>query len=331
MKRTNRIDVVVLVDPVGGITHDQAREVVRAVLKYNNDESRPLSRLTLTGQETTTTQWPDLLPFLDWARIIRQGDGLRIFGNLIGMTPETARVIAELKVRMYGEWFGPSLDEVGVQAMVNQGTAYDEATAMLAGIKTALATGALIGLEFQVNRQNISYVEDFLRLCQELGIEGHLEMQETQFSKPRNLAVAKMYRQSLPPKEQLRRICEIVAAQADVSPDNLVSPFFTCGSQDGACNYFYRGLFIRPNGRGGLRQTVCLSELTVIDDNFKPSWAQIGHSLRNPVLALRNIAQEQMEGGCRTCSVWSQCLGGCRAMAYLASGSRFAPDPNCWK
>lgn len=329
MIETDRIKVVVLADALLSITLKQAQDAIKAVLAYNGD-AQLLDRLTLTGQESTTTQWLHLLPFLDWVMAIGQDHGLRIFGNLVGVTQELVRAIAERKVKMYGEWFGPSLDKKSVIAMVQQGTNQRDAELMLEGIKIAHREGALTGLEFQINRQNIGHIEPFLRLCQKLGIEGHLEMQETPFVEPRDVQLASRYRANRPATDQFREVAALVAKLTGDVVENLVPPFLCPGGCDGACNYFRRGVFLWPNGQGGLQQTVCLSDKTIVDSDWQPNLERIGSNQRR-LREWRFIPQARMEGKCQICDVWQSCLGGCRAMAYLASGSRFAPDPNCWK
>ncbi|MEM0374675.1 MAG: PTO1314 family radical SAM protein [Sulfolobales archaeon] len=49
----------------------------------------------------------------------------------------------------------------------------------------------------------------------------------------------------------------------------------------------------------------------------------------SPILnALRNPAPT---GKCSSCNIYENCLGGCKARAFLISGDFNSPDPHCWK
>lgn len=334
----DRIGVFMLADPLLGITLKQAKQTLDAVLDFNAD-GKVLGRAGLTGQKSTTTQWPDLLEYIFYAAITRQqGSAVRIYGDLQGMTQSMATEIHNMNAWLFGEWFGPSLDETGINAMVTQGYLREEAEAMLEGIQNALTTKALTGIEFQINRGNIQYLEPFIRLCVELGIEPHLEMQEMQFCRGDDLTqLRQRYQDNLSSQEQLQRIARIMVGITNEPLDQILSPFFCPGNggpQYGQCNYWFEnGLFVWPNGRGGLLRTACLSDKTVIDPNFEPSVARLTQHLNHPLIAMRkNLQQLNMTGTkCSNCTLWLTCRGGCRAMAYLASGNDFSPDPNCWK
>ncbi len=45
---------------------------------------------------------------------------------------------------------------------------------------------------------------------------------------------------------------------------------------------------------------------------------------------LRRMREKTPQGKCRSCGVYADCLGGCTARAFAATGSFDAPDPHCW-
>ncbi len=45
---------------------------------------------------------------------------------------------------------------------------------------------------------------------------------------------------------------------------------------------------------------------------------------------LRRMREKTPQGKCRSCGVYGECLGGCTARAFAATGSFDAPDPHCW-
>ncbi len=334
----DRIGVFMLADPVLGISLEQAKQALDAVLAFNED-GLYLGRAGMTGQCSTTTKWQWLLEYIHYAVVERgQGSAVHIYGDLQGMTQSLARDIREMGVRIFGEWFGPSLDETGVRAMMSQGSSRDKAEAMLEGIQNALAVKALTGIEFQINRWNIEYLEPFVQLCLRLGVDPHLEMQEMQFERGGDLVgLRRVYQERLPSQEQLRQAARMVADLTGQGVDEVLSPFFCLGNsglQYGQCNYWFEnGLFVWPDGKGGLVRTACLSDKTIIDPRFEPSVRRLEEHLGHPLVAMRRSFKQgdMAETKCATCQWWGVCRSGCRAMAFLASGSDFAPDPNCWK
>ncbi|MBI2459372.1 MAG: hypothetical protein HYV53_02340 [Parcubacteria group bacterium] len=330
MNKLDRIGVLVLVDPGLGITIKDAKAALDACLEFNGD-GLPLSRICVTAQATTNTRWPELLDFIQYAAVERkQKSAVRVFSDLQGMTEDKAREIRNLGALLFGEWFAPSLDQRGIKAMVQQGisTAGD----MLEGIKNSLKAKALTGIEFQINKNNFQYVGEFIKSCNQLEIEPHLEMQEVKFSREqKNLADwRREYLDLLPPKSELQKIARLTG-------ENIpLSPFFCSGNnglQYGVCNYWFEnGVFIRSNGRGGLLRTACLSDTTPVDSDFVPTTERLRRNLAHPLLAMRkSLRQKDMAGTkCAPCSFWDYCRGGCRAMAFLAANNDFSPDPNCW-
>ncbi len=61
----------------------------------------------------------------------------------------------------------------------------------------------------------------------------------------------------------------------------------------------------------------------VLKDNIVKLWkeSETLNLLRNPV----------PQGKCKNCSIYENCLGGCKARAYILSGDFHNPDPHCWK
>lgn len=332
MNSLDRIGVLVLVDPALGITIENAKMALDTVMEFNGD-GLPLSRICITAQTTTTTVWPELLDFIKYAAVEKkQKSAVRVFSNLQGMTKQMAKEIRRLGALLFGEWSAPRLDQRGIKIMAQQGISETKAEAMLEGILNSLEAEALTGIEFQINKNNFQYVGEFVRSCHELGVEAHLEMQEIKFTRGQNdlVGLRQKYLDLLPPKNELCRIARLTG-------ENIpLSPFFCSGIgglQYGVCNYWFgNGLFIRPNGRGGLLRTACLSDATPIDADFVPTVERLRRNLDHPLVTMRkSLCQADMAGTkCANCSFWGDCRGGCRAMAFLASNNDFSPDPNCW-
>lgn len=330
MNPLDRIGVIVLVDPALGLTSENAKAALDACLEFNGD-GLSLSRVGVTGQTTTATLWPDLLDFIRYAAVEKkQNSAVRIFSDLQDMTKMLAREIRNLGALLFGEWSAPRLDKRAVRIMERQGIL--KAEVMLKGIKNSLEAKALTGIEFRINKNNFQYVGEFIKSCRELGIEAHLEMQEVKFTRGQKALanLRRKYLDLLPSKNELLKIARLVRA------DIPLSPFFCSGIsglQYGVCNYWFEnGLFIRPNGRGGLLRSACLSDATLIDADFIPTVERLRRNLKHPLVAMRKHLQQQDMAGskCANCSFWGDCRGGCRAMAFLAANDDFSPDPNCW-
>jgi len=344
LSEVNRIGVLMFVDPTLGITLEQAEKTLSAVIDFNSRQIKyaagskniaapqTLSRLGFTGQKSTATNWEFLLEFMAYAS--QQGQPpVHIYSDLKELVDDGAMAIRDARGRLYGEWFAPSLDSRGIEIMVGQGFKREEAEKILAGILVALETGALTGLEFQINKRNIGYVEDFIKTCRQLGIEPHLEMQEIQFSRNQdNLATLRnLYRNNLPSRAEILKVANFVAQSTHSSATNLLSPFFDYGGPHGVCNYWFEnGLFIRPQSNGDLYRTVCLSDQTIIDSDFKPTVLNLIKNLEHPLMKSRQSDRDNIPA-CQGCKLLLNCRGGCRAMAYLFSGDDSSPDPNCWR
>lgn len=61
----------------------------------------------------------------------------------------------------------------------------------------------------------------------------------------------------------------------------------------------------------------------ILRDDIKELWksSPILNTLRNP----------QPQGKCSSCSIYENCLGGCKARTYMLTGDFHNPDPHCWK
>lgn len=344
LSEVNRIGVLMFVDPDLGITLEQAKKTLSAVIGFNtrnmeyaansknSTAPQTLSRLGFTGQKSTATKWKFLLEFMAYASQLEQPP-VHIYGDLKDLTASQARDIKEAGGRLYGEWFAPALDSRGIGIMIGQGSERREVEKMLAGISVALKTGALTGLEFQTNKRNIGYVGDFIKTCRQLGIEAHLEMQEIQFSRNQDdlATIRNLYRDNLPSRAEIRAVADLVARSKHSPASDLLSPFFDYGGPQGICNYWFEnGLFIRPKPGGGLYRTACLSDQTVIDHDFRPTVRNLINNSEHPLFQREQSDHEDIPG-CRGCGLLPNCRGGCRAMAYLLSGNDWSPDPNCWR
>lgn len=81
-------------------------------------------------------------------------------------------------------------------------------------------------------------------------------------------------------------------------------------------------LHIRPNGD----LTPCGFLPLVIGNILTDDLTGVWHS--SPVL--RAMRDKRPTGKCVRCESYADCLGGCTARAYAASGQFDAPDPHCW-
>ncbi|GAB4433633.1 MAG: GeoRSP system radical SAM/SPASM protein [bacterium] len=61
----------------------------------------------------------------------------------------------------------------------------------------------------------------------------------------------------------------------------------------------------------------------ILKDDIVDLWknSALLNSLRNPV----------PQGKCKSCSIYDNCLGGCKARTYMLTGDFHNPDPHCWK
>ncbi len=61
----------------------------------------------------------------------------------------------------------------------------------------------------------------------------------------------------------------------------------------------------------------------ILKDDIKELWknSPVLNSLRNPV----------PNGKCKSCNIYENCLGGCKARTYMLTGDFHNPDPHCWK
>ena len=324
---------IVFVDPQVGIDLEQAWLALDTIRSSPRCQ-RPLKRLVLTSSYSrkAVTSWDALIPFLNGC--FERGElNIKIFSNLAGLSRETATFLLEHGVYLAGEWGAPDFTAIGL-AIEAAHEGEELANAMLAGLDLAMEVGALNAIEYQINADNVGYADSFIRACTERGVEYHFEMQERpcRSDKPYSEEQRDAYRASQPTKERLLEIVEAIAEHEGLNSDQLIPPFFSLGSDAGACEYIRGGIFLRSNGRGGLRQTVCLSNWARVSDDFlgeeHPVENAVHHELVEPNW---NTNPELMQGKCQSCDLWRRCLGGCRAMAYVATGSAFAPDPNCWK
>lgn len=82
-------------------------------------------------------------------------------------------------------------------------------------------------------------------------------------------------------------------------------------------------LHIRPNGDVTPCGFMPLVVGNVLRDDIRALWNEspVFTALRNP----------EPQGKCRSCGVYENCLGGCKARTYMVTGDFNNPDPHCWK
>ncbi|WP_025323581.1 radical SAM/SPASM domain-containing protein [Deferrisoma camini] len=81
-------------------------------------------------------------------------------------------------------------------------------------------------------------------------------------------------------------------------------------------------LHLEPDGEVTPCGFIPVSAGNLIDQPLDVLWRT------SPVL--RKMREKTPEGKCRSCGVYGECLGGCTARAFAATGSFNAPDPHCW-
>ncbi len=81
-------------------------------------------------------------------------------------------------------------------------------------------------------------------------------------------------------------------------------------------------LHLEPDGEVTPCGFIPVSAGNLIDQPLDVLWST------SPVL--RKMREKTPEGKCRSCGVYGECLGGCTARAFAATGSFNAPDPHCW-
>ncbi len=82
-------------------------------------------------------------------------------------------------------------------------------------------------------------------------------------------------------------------------------------------------LHLEPDGEATPCGFLPLSAGNVLTDGLEAVWAT------SP--ALRQMREKTPQGKCTTCEVYGECLGGCTARAFAATGAFNAPDPHCWR
>ncbi len=88
---------------------------------------------------------------------------------------------------------------------------------------------------------------------------------------------------------------------------------------------YYNVMDLNPVGDVLLCDVLDVKLGNILEDGGPESWKKL-YSRR---VDMGLLDWENLEGKCLTCPVRGFCLGGCRARAYLATGSFFKPDPLC--
>ncbi len=81
-------------------------------------------------------------------------------------------------------------------------------------------------------------------------------------------------------------------------------------------------LHLEPDGTATPCGFIPVEAGDVLRDGIAAVWAG------SPVL--RKMRDKTPTGKCRSCATYGECLGGCTARAFAATGSFDAPDPHCW-
>jgi len=99
-------------------------------------------------------------------------------------------------------------------------------------------------------------------------------------------------------------------------------PLWTLVGSDGFCPVGYKTLTIYADGTAFPCRRLPIPIGDIRTDSFFKIWftSELLEKMRN---------REKFVKICGTCAKAEEC-GGCRAIAYAASGDPFAPDPSCW-
>lgn len=92
------------------------------------------------------------------------------------------------------------------------------------------------------------------------------------------------------------------------------------GSRGSGCGKL--SLHLRPNGDLTPCGFIPLVLGNILRDDFPDIWR------RSPVLEA--MREKRATGKCTGCGHYAECLGGCTARAFAATGDLNAPDPHCW-
>lgn len=282
--QNQRIDILVFVDPCS-IDLASALEAVKKVQEYNFrlDGNRIIqTKITLTNQnDLATTAWPNLLEFVDRVRELGQKKIL-IFSSLIGLTSDLAKSLKG-KVDLFGEW-----------------------KAMADGIQVAYDCEVLKGMEHVIDKSSYEYVLTFAERCKSLGISYHPELLEIQFVNGQEDEIRDDYLKRLPTISEISQLTRELQQSNLVSQGKIMAPFW----EKSGCNYISEGLFLRPN-TDKLAATVCLSNITVVVDDFLGEENPIEKYLNHPtVRSYRKVKNPT-----------------CPAMCQLLTGNCSAKDP----
>lgn len=82
-------------------------------------------------------------------------------------------------------------------------------------------------------------------------------------------------------------------------------------------------LHLEPDGEATPCGFIPLSAGNVLTHGLEAVWRT------SPVL--RAMREKTPQGKCRSCDAYGECLGGCTARAFAATGAFDAPDPHCWR
>jgi radical SAM protein with 4Fe4S-binding SPASM domain len=200
---------------------------------------------------------------------------------------------------------------------------WDAATA---AIKRGVAHGLRVGVVMTVTRLNVDDGPAMLRLARELGVNvigarrffptGRGARHEAELS-----VSPQAYRR------HLEFLVEEAAAGRGPTAINIEEPLMAAVSDrpgmaaSGTCPA--ATVYGAVTARGDVRACIFLpvSLGNVRQRTFEEIWTQ------SPLR--RRLINKERTGACAACHLRRQC-GGCRAMAYIASGDPLGDDPTCW-
>ena len=269
---------------------------------------------------------PDLFAILE--RMAGIGFEIYVLSNGTVITPERARLLAELKVN-------------GVQVSLEGPEEIHEAirgpgsfAASLAGIRALMDAGVKVSLNATLSRVNAGHFHDLVALARALGVprlgfsrlvpsgQGRLWLDQMLST----AQVKELYAEVLSLKVEGLTITtgDPMAAQMRLpAPAAAEVETFPAGG----CSAGVAGLTLLADGTVVPCRRLNLPLGKVGQDSLREIWAT------SPVLeALRD--KSRYAGKCGACARWADCRG-CRAIAYEYACSQgnpdfLAPDPQCF-
>lgn len=266
---------------------------------------------------------PLLYPHLTEVTRIAAGKGLRVSLNTNGwlLAPETAAGLRDAGVSSVGVSLDGGTAEVHDRFRDRSGS-FERA---LRGLELLRQAGVRTTVSTVIFRENRTSYREIIRLAAERGAStvylhnfkcsgrGMANREELDLSPDewRDFYVDALAHRSKAPAELA--FDDPILALLGAAPPAAVKGS-TCGKLS---------LHLEPDGEVTPCGFISVSAGNLLREPLDQIWQN------SPVLA--RMRAKTPRGKCRTCSTYGDCLGGCTARAFAASGSFDEPDPHCWR